>query len=122
MIRRSARLSARVSARRGLLSQDRPERTVPTMGGTKKRLLWQGISAGVAALAVVVTQRVLGIVWRKVRGEPPPDPADRKVTWAAALTWAMAMGVGVAVARVVAARVSAEVWEAATHEAPPGTT
>ncbi|MGH9235872.1 MAG: DUF4235 domain-containing protein [Acidimicrobiales bacterium] len=92
------------------------------MAGNKKRLVWQGISAAAAALAVVVTRRVLGTVWRQVRGEPPPDPADRKVSWAAALTWAMAMGVGIAVARVVAVRLSAEVWEAATHEAPPDTT
>jgi len=107
----------------GLLSKDRPERTVRIMAGTKKRLVWQGITAGSAALAVVVTRHVLGFVWRRVRGEPPPDgPADRKVTWAAALTWAMAMGVGIAVARVVAVRLSAEVWEAATHEAPPDTT
>jgi Protein of unknown function (DUF4235) len=71
----------------------------------------------------VVTQRVMGIVWRKVRGEPPPaGPGDQKVTWTAALTWAMAMGVGIAVARLVAVRLSAEVWEAATHEAPPTTT
>ena len=108
---------------RRLLSKDRPERTVRIMAGTKKRLVWQGITAGSAALAVVVTRHVLGFVWRRVRGEPPPDgPADRKVTWAAALTWAMAMGVGIAVARVVAVRLSAEVWEAATHEAPPDTT
>jgi Protein of unknown function (DUF4235) len=93
------------------------------MAGSKKRLVWQVVSAGAAALAVVVTQRVVGIAWRQVRGEPPPDgPADRKVNWATALTWATAMGVGVAVARLVAVRVSAEVWEAATHEAPPHAT
>jgi hypothetical protein len=93
------------------------------VAGTKKRLAWQGISAGAAALSVVATQRVIAIVWRRVRGEPPPEgPADRKVTWGAALTWATAMGVGIAVARVIAVRLSAEVWEAATHEAPPETT
>jgi hypothetical protein len=44
---------------------------------------------------------------------------DRKVSWRAALTWAVATGVGIAVARVIAVRVSARAWEAATHEAPP---
>jgi hypothetical protein len=93
------------------------------VAGTKKQLAWQGISAGAAALSIVVTQRVIAIVWRKVRGEPPPKgPADRRVTWGAALTWAIAMGVGIAAARVIAVRLSAEVWEAATHEAPPTTT
>lgn len=104
------------------MSWDLPAPTVRIVGEQRKRLAWQATSAGTAALAVVVTQRVIGIVWRKLRGEPPPDgPADRKVSWGTSLTWAIAMGVGIAVARVVAGRVSAEVWEAATNEAPPTT-
>jgi hypothetical protein len=93
------------------------------MAGMRKRLIWQGVSAGASALSVVVMQRVITIVWRRVRNEPPPDgPGDQKVSWSAALTWAIAMGVGIAVARLVAVRLSEDVWEATTHEAPPGTT
>jgi hypothetical protein len=93
---------------------------VPTVDQTKKRLAWRAVSAGAAAISVVVTQRVVTTGWRLIRRSPPPEgPADRKVTWGAGLTWAVSMGVGIAVARLVALRLSAQVWEAATHEAPP---
>ncbi len=97
-------------------------RTVPFVNESGKRLAWKGISAGAAALSVIVTRRVLTLAWERLEGEKPPtDPVDRKVTWRAALTWAVAMGVGLAVSRVVAVRLSARAWEAATHEAPPQT-
>ncbi len=96
------------------------QRTMRAVGKTKKRLLWRGISAGAAAVSVVVTQRLIGAMWRKVRGTPPPEgPADRGVAWGPALTWAVAMGIGVAVSRLIAVRLSARAWEATTHEAPP---
>jgi hypothetical protein len=90
---------------------------------TEKRIVWRILSAIPAWISVILTRRVIAAVWRRVRGEPPPKgPADRKVTWGAALTWAAAMGVGLAVSRLVALRLSARVWEAATHEAPPEAT
>jgi hypothetical protein len=86
----------------------------------KQSLLYKAISAGAVALSVVVTRFVLDKIWRAVRGEAPPKgPDDRRVGWQPALMWAVAVGVGVAVARVVAVRVTADVWEAATHEAAP---
>ena len=93
---------------------------MPVVDQGRKRLAWKAISAGAAALSMVATQRVVATVWRKVRGAPPPQgPADRRVTWGAAMTWAVAMGVGVAVSRLIAVRLSAKAWEMATHEAPP---
>jgi hypothetical protein len=86
----------------------------------KKGLLYKAISAGAVAFSVVLTRRVLDMLWRAIRGEAPPTgPDDQRVGWQPALMWAVAVGVGVAVARLVAVRVTAEVWEAATHEAPP---
>lgn len=96
---------------------------MPSVDQTKKQLIWKGISAGAAAVSVVVTQRLMTIMWRKVRGTPPPEgPADRRVALGPALTWAVAMGIGVAVSRMIAVRLSARAWEAATHEAPPEVT
>ena len=87
---------------------------------SRKQLAWKALSAGAAAISVLVTRRVITAVWQRFGGEPPPEgAADRKVTWRAALTFAVAMGVGIAVARVVTARLSARAWEAATHETPP---
>jgi hypothetical protein len=92
------------------------------MSATRKRLIWQGISAGAAALSVVAMQRGLEIGWRRVRHEPPPkDPTDQSASWGSALTWAIALGAGVAVARLVAVRLAEDVWEVATHEVPPDT-
>ena len=89
------------------------------MDQTRKQLAWKAINAGIAAVSVLVTRRVLTAVWQRFGTEPPGGPDDRTATWRSALTWALATGVGVAVARVVAVRLSARVWEAAMHEAPP---
>jgi hypothetical protein len=87
---------------------------------SKKQLAWKVVSAGSAAVSVLVTRRVLTVVWQRFGSAPPPDgAADRKVTWRAALSWAVATGVGIAVARVIAVRVSARAWQVAMHEAPP---
>jgi hypothetical protein len=86
----------------------------------KKRLAWNAVSAGATAISVVVTQRVITAVWRRFGGGPPPEGLDdRRVSLGAALVWAASMGVGIAVARLLAVRLSARAWEAATHEAPP---
>jgi hypothetical protein len=91
------------------------------MNEPAKRVLWRGFSATVAAISVIVTRRVLAAAWKRFGGGPP-DEADRRVTVGTALTWALSMGVGIGIARLIAMRVSARVWEAATHEAPPVTT
>jgi hypothetical protein len=86
---------------------------------SQKQFAWKILNAVAAAVSVVVTRRALAVVWRRFGGAPPDGPADRKVTFGTALAWAVSMGVGVGVARLIAVRVSARVWEAATHEAPP---
>ena len=86
----------------------------------QKNLGWKVVNAASVAVGALVTQRLLTTAWRLVRHEPPPSgPADRRVTWVAALTWATSMAVGIAVSRVVAVRLSGKVWEAAVHEPPP---
>ena len=86
----------------------------------RKQLAWQALNTGVAGLAVLVTRRVLADVWKRLEGEPPPE-GERvfRATLRASMTWAVATGVGVAVAKVFAARVSQRVWEDVAQEAPP---
>ena len=82
--------------------------------------MWKALSAGVAAIAAVLTQHVMSAFWRRTRGAPPPTgPADRSVSLSEALTWAISMGVSIGVARFVAVRLSVRAWEAATHEEVP---
>jgi hypothetical protein len=81
---------------------------------------WKVVALASGALAGLVTQRVLGTAWKATRGgDSPPAPADRRSSWTDALTWAVASGVGAGVARLVALRTAARVWEAAIHEPPP---
>jgi hypothetical protein len=81
---------------------------------------WKAITLGSGALAGLLAQRLLQTGWRAVRGATPvPVPADRRSSWADALSWAVATGVGAGVARLVAIRTAARMWEASTHELPP---
>jgi hypothetical protein len=38
-----------------------------------KRLMWQGLLAGVSALVAIVANRVAASVWRRVFDEEPPE-------------------------------------------------
>jgi hypothetical protein len=90
------------------------------MRDTSKRFGWKALTYGAGALSAVVTQRVLGVVWKRVGGQAPPDDlANRQMGLTPALTWAVATGVGIGVTRLIALRSAARVWEAATHEKPP---
>ncbi len=85
-----------------------------------KKYGWKAVSVGLGALAGFGTQRLLEVIWKALRGSTPPKvPADRRTSWVDALTWAVATGVGVGVARLMAVRTAAAVWEAAVHEPPP---
>ena len=80
------------------------------------------MSYGAGALAALLTRRLLAAAWSGARDSAPPEqPADRRIPWTQAMTWAIATGVGVGVTRLLAVRTAAVVWEAATHEPPPGT-
>jgi hypothetical protein len=85
----------------------------------KKTVAWKAVTVAAGAAAGVLTERLLGLAWKQVAGHQPPAAADRGVSWPTAVSWAVATGVGVAVARLVANRSAAAIWEAATDEAPP---
>jgi Protein of unknown function (DUF4235) len=85
-----------------------------------KKYGWKAITAGLGALTAFVVQRVLEVMWKALRGSTPPKvAADRRSSWADALSWAVATGVGVGVARLLAMRSAAALWEATVHEPPP---
>jgi len=91
-------------------------------GGDER--VWKVVSTGSALLAGVVTRKLLESVWKKFRsgaeGDPPLNPADRRISWADALAWAISASVAVGVGRLVAERLSAAGWERATGSPPPG--
>jgi hypothetical protein len=61
----------------------------------------------VAALGTAVTyvaHRALTGAWLALTGEEPPDPHDPDVPTVVALTWALASGLGLGVAKLLVAR------------------
>lgn len=84
-----------------------------------KKIGYEALSAAAGLLAAVAARKLVSAVWRG-DAEPPLNPADRRVSWREALTWAFATALGAAVARVLALRGAAAGWERATGEPPPG--
>lgn len=85
-----------------------------------KKHAWKAFTIGLGGLTGLVTNRVLEVMWKALRGSAPPKvAADRRSSWAEALSWAVATGVGVGVARLLAVRSAAALWETAVHEPPP---
>jgi hypothetical protein len=86
----------------------------------KKRLAWQGVAAASGTLAAMAVRQAAVTTWRTTKHEDPPEnPAARDVSWTDAMTWAIAVAIGAAVARVVAQRGAAAAWERATGDPPP---
>jgi Protein of unknown function (DUF4235) len=85
-----------------------------------KKYGWKAITIGLGALVGLATQQLLGSLWTMVRGASPPKvAADRRSPLPDAISWAVAAGVGVGVARLMAIRTAAVLWEATIHEPPP---
>lgn len=87
-----------------------------------ERVRWLVVSRGSGIAGAVLASKVLAAVWPLGDDDkgPPFNPADRRVTWATALQWGIAAGIGAGIARVVSQRVAAAGWEAVTGSAPPG--
>ena len=76
--------------------------------------------AGVAGIvSAFAARQLVSALWRG-EADPPLNPADRRISWKDALTWAVSAGIGAGVARLVAMRVTAAGWELATGDTPPG--
>lgn len=78
-----------------------------------------GIATGIVARKV--SDQVLSKVWQKTKHQAPPaDPASPGTPWAEALSWAVASGVAMAVARLLATRGAATAKMKVTGKAPEG--
>lgn len=86
-----------------------------------EKVLWKVVGVGSGLVAAKVGRAALDKGWAKTKGgEPPRNPAARDTTWSEAAQWAVASGVAVAVARLLAARGAASAWEKTTGHLPPG--
>jgi len=90
------------------------------LGQAKQKFLWKAVALAAGSTATLGVRKAAAALWRIERHEDPPtQPAARDVPWRDALVWAVSVGVGAAVARVVAERGAAAAWNAATGDAPP---
>ncbi len=86
-----------------------------------QRQVWRVVGLATGLLTGVATRWVLVRVWTAVEGDDPPgNPAAPGTSWPAALTWTLASGIALAVARLVAQRGAAEAWKTATGSYPGG--
>ncbi|MDT7546312.1 MAG: hypothetical protein QOE99_2422 [Actinomycetota bacterium] len=82
---------------------------------------WKVVGVLSGLVAARTSKKVLDATWAKTKGgEPPRNPAAPGTSWTEALTWAAASGVAVGVARLLAARGSAQAWKKTTGSLPPG--
>lgn len=110
-------------------ARERLERDVDVMttevrasvGQTMEKSMWKLVTMGTAVLAGVMVRRLLVMSWRRTKhADPPSDPFQPGSSMAEAMSWAAATGVGVGIARVMAARGTARGWEKAMGAPPPG--
>lgn len=91
------------------------------MSTTAEKTAWKVGGTAAALLAGVVARKAMMAAWRATKhNDPPSNPASRTTTWPEALSWAVASGVGMAVARLIAMRGAAAGWEKVRGALPPG--
>lgn len=72
-----------------------------------------------AVAAAFVTKKLLTLLWKRILGHEPPDkPESLDVELTEAVTWAIASGAAVGLARVMAQRKVASTWQKANGELP----
>ncbi|HEY8454974.1 MAG TPA: DUF4235 domain-containing protein [Actinopolymorphaceae bacterium] len=90
-----------------------------TLDGSK--VGWLIVRSASTLVAVAATKKVIDVGWRFVTGEDPPkEPEDPDLTWKQAVSWTLASGIGIAVARLLAGRQAARMWRKWTGQLPPG--
>ena len=78
----------------------------------------KAVTALAGAAAAFVARKAIIFAWTKATGREPPGKAeDPDVAIGEALTWTVVLGIGVAVARVLAVRFATR--QSAKHLTPP---
>jgi hypothetical protein len=87
--------------------------------------MWKLESWITSAVGAFVAQLLIKLIYRTIRKDKAPsavfDPINRRFSWPDAAVWAVAGGLGLALAKIVSRRVAAIGWEVATGTLPPGT-
>ena len=69
--------------------------------------------------AAFLARKVLHLIWKSITGkEPPANPEHPEVTWPEAVSWAVASGAAIGLARLAAQKRVASRWHKATGQLP----
>lgn len=78
----------------------------------RDEMLWKGLATAAAVVAGIGARNAATAGWRRAAGgDPPSNPADPDTSWGEALGWTVMVGVLVGIARLVARRSAAELWQ-----------
>lgn len=81
---------------------------------------WTIFSLASSLGAAAITKKLLDRVWRLATGKQPPEnPADPDVQIWEAVSWAVASGTAVGIARMLAQRRAASYYTRSTGHLPP---
>jgi len=85
---------------------------------------WKIVSTVSAMAGALAARKLLELGWNAVRkdggSKATLDPADRRFSRKDAVLWAITVGIGVGIARIISTRLAVIGWEAATGTHPPG--
>ena len=91
------------------------------MSGKSGSLTWKLFATVSAVSAGIVTRKVLTMTFRKATGKPPPaNPEAPATSWQEALGWAVVSGAAMGLARMLATRKAAVVYQKSTGHLPAG--
>jgi hypothetical protein len=86
--------------------------------------MWKLVSLITGLFGGLIARKLIRATYQAVRKDTAPatpfDPTNPRFSWPDALLWAAAAGIGLAIAKMISARVAAIGWEAATGTLPPG--
>lgn len=89
--------------------------------GIRKRLAYQALTYAAAMGASALATRGTNTGYKKLKQVPPPlNPAARKTSWKAALTYAAITGAVGSVLGVASRRAAAGAWRARVGRLPMG--
>lgn len=85
-----------------------------------EKLMWKFYAGAIGAATTIVAQKLVTAAWEASTGDTPPDPNDPDTPLTQALIWAIASGVGVGVAQLVANRYVHRRWIVNFDHKSPG--
>jgi hypothetical protein len=77
----------------------------------KPDITWRVVGGLVGLATGFAAKKVIEFGWQKVTGKKPPaDPESPEISMAEAIGYAVVIGVGVEVARIITTRIAAKRW------------